>query len=80
MGTVVIIGGSPSPVLVDVGRLQARELRLVGSHCYCAALHQQREFRLAIDLLAESLVDAEALVTRRFSLQRAPEAFAAAKE
>ena len=78
MGTVVIAGGFPSPVLLDLRRLQAREIRLVGAHCYSADLHQQREFMLAVDLLVDRSIDAEALITHRVSLEQAPAAFAAA--
>lgn len=77
MGTLVLTGVFTGPVQLEVGRIVGREIQVRGSNCYSASLAQQRDFPIAIDLLARGAVDALATITHRFPLDRAPEAFAA---
>lgn len=69
-GTIVVAGVYGEDVRVQAGLVQDRELRLLGSLMYVSS-----DVRDAIRLLAEGRVDASALVTHRFPLARAAEAF-----
>jgi len=69
-GTVVVAGVYGQDVRIQAGLVQDRELRLLGSLMYVSS-----DVRDAIRLLAEGRVDASALVTHRFPLARAAEAF-----
>jgi len=68
--TVVVAGVYGADARVQAGLVQDRELRLQGSLMYVSS-----DVRDAIRLLAEGRVDAGRLVTHRFPLERAAEAF-----
>lgn len=69
-GIVVVEGVYGSDPRVQAGLVQDRELRLLGSLMYVAS-----DVRDAIRLLAEGRVDPELVVTHRFPLGQAEEAF-----
>jgi len=76
LGTVVLTGVFTGPVEVTLSRIVGKEVRLLGSNCYNAAMDQQLDFDIAIDMLASGAVDVGAVITHRFPLSQAPEAFA----
>jgi 2-desacetyl-2-hydroxyethyl bacteriochlorophyllide A dehydrogenase len=78
LGTVLLAGGFTGPVALDAEAVLWKEVRLLGSLCYGAAIDQRRDFALAIDLLCAGAVEGAALITHRYPLSRAPEAFATA--
>jgi len=78
LGTVALTGAFSGPVALDLGQVVSKEVRLLGSNCYDAARGQQRDFAIAVDLLATGRVEAGAVITHRFPLRQAPEAFAVA--
>jgi L-iditol 2-dehydrogenase len=69
-GTVVVAGVYGSDPRVQAGLVQDRELRLQGSLMYVSS-----DVRDAIRLLAEGRADPEQLITHRFALPEAAEAF-----
>lgn len=73
-GTVIVVGVPRGPVQVPLPIIQDQEIRIQGSAMYVGedVLH-------AIQLLADGLVDADRIVTARYPLERAAEAFAAAR-
>lgn len=74
-GTVMVVGIASGVTSVPLHLVQDREIALVGSLMY---VHEDVE--RAVELLAGGAVDAEALVTAVFPLERAAEAFAAARD
>jgi threonine dehydrogenase-like Zn-dependent dehydrogenase len=80
LGSVVLTGVFTGPVALDAFTLVSKEVRLLGSFAYSAAIDQRRDFALAIELLCTSGVDGTALITHRFPLSQAQEAFATAMD
>ena len=78
LGTVVLTGAFTAPVPLALGQVVGKEVRLLGANCYGASIEQRRDFAVAVELLARGRVDAGALITHRFPLERAPGAFATA--
>jgi len=78
-GRVVEVGGPTRPLMVALGPLVSGELRLCGSNCY-AVTEGRRDMQWAMDLIEGGRVRPEALVTHRFPLDRAAEAFATAAD
>jgi len=76
LGTLALTGGFSGPVELELGQVVTKEVRVLGSNCYDAARGQRRDFAIAVELLATGQVDAGAVITHRFPLNRAPEAFA----
>lgn len=72
-GTVVVAGVYGTEPRVQAGLVQDRELRLLGSLMYITS-----DVRDAIRLLAEGRIDPRHLVTHRFPLKQAAEAFSTA--
>ena len=70
---VVLAGVFEEEVPLNLGLVQDRELELVGTLMYV-----QDDFALALELLRSGTVAAEPLISHRFSLERAAEAFAVA--
>jgi L-iditol 2-dehydrogenase len=70
---IVLAGVFEQEVPVNLGFVQDRELELVGTLMYV-----QDDFALALELLRRGAVAAEPLISHRFSLERAAEAFAVA--
>jgi len=73
-GTVIVIGVPRGPVEIPLPVIQDREIRIQGSAMYVA-----EDVLRAIDLIRDHTVDAERIVTATFPLERAAEAFAAAR-
>jgi L-gulonate 5-dehydrogenase len=69
-GRIVLIGWNHGPVPVDTVTLMRKEVDLLGSRNSVAA------FPPVLRLLADGVVDADVLVTHRFSLSRAADALA----
>ena len=69
-GTIVVAGVYGTDPRVQAGLVQDRELRLQGSLMYVSS-----DVRDAIRLLAEGRVDTDRVVTHRFALTEAAEAF-----
>jgi threonine dehydrogenase-like Zn-dependent dehydrogenase len=57
----------------------ARELTVIFSNCY-SSRDGRHDFEVAIDLLARGAVPTERIVTHRFGLERAVEAFRTADD
>jgi 2-desacetyl-2-hydroxyethyl bacteriochlorophyllide A dehydrogenase len=72
-GTVVVVGVPRGPVQVPLPLVQDRELRLQGT-----AMYVREDVEEAIALIAGGRVPAARLVTARYGLEDAPEAFRAA--
>lgn len=68
-GRAVVVGLPPEPSTIDVLDLVLREVELIGSlsHIY------DEDFRIAIDLIADSRVEVEPLITHRIGLDRVVE-------
>ena len=71
-GSVVVVGGPRGPVSVDLPALQEYQIRLQGSATYTA-----EDFDRSIELISRGAVDARRLITSRFPMSRAADAFAA---
>lgn len=76
LGTLALTGAFSGPVELELGQVVTKEVRVLGANCYDAARGQRRDFAIAVELLATGQVDAGAVITHRFPLNRAPEAFA----
>jgi 2-desacetyl-2-hydroxyethyl bacteriochlorophyllide A dehydrogenase len=78
-GTIVVLGVHTGPVELDWGPLFRQEARLIPSLGYCA--HDGvREMDEAAAMLAEDPVIAETVITHRFALEDAAEAFRVAAD
>jgi 2-desacetyl-2-hydroxyethyl bacteriochlorophyllide A dehydrogenase len=78
-GTIVILGVVSGPLEVPFGLLLTKEIRLIASLGYCG--HPgQREQQLAASMLAARPEIAESLITHRFPLEDAAEAFRVAAD
>jgi 2-desacetyl-2-hydroxyethyl bacteriochlorophyllide A dehydrogenase len=73
-GTVIVIGIAQRPVEIPLPVVQDREIRIQGSAMYVA-----EDVLLAIELISNHTVNAARMVTATFPLERAAEAFAAAR-
>jgi L-iditol 2-dehydrogenase len=73
-GTVVVVGVPRGPVQVPLPLIQDREIRIQGSAMYVA-----EDVARAIELMTTGIVDARRIVTASFPLERAADAFAAAR-
>jgi len=78
-GRVVEVGGVTRPLLVALGPLVGRELQLRGSNCY-ALTEGRADFEWVMDMMADGELAPEALVTHRFPLSEAAEAFRTAAD
>ncbi len=75
-GQVVLFGGLPrdaAQTTLDANRIHYGELTVLGAFSYHPSAHEQ-----ALALLGRGIVRVEDIVTHRFDLAHAPEAFAAA--
>jgi L-iditol 2-dehydrogenase len=70
--TIVIVGVFGKQPLVDLGLVQDRELRLLGTLMY-----QRPDYERAIDLIASGAVRLSDLITHRFSFRQYLEAYKA---
>jgi 2-desacetyl-2-hydroxyethyl bacteriochlorophyllide A dehydrogenase len=77
-GTIVVPGSWFDAVQIGVA-LMMKEVRLIPSYVY-AHHHGEREFAEAAQLLAENPEIADTIVTHRFGLDDAPEAFRTAAD
>jgi 2-desacetyl-2-hydroxyethyl bacteriochlorophyllide A dehydrogenase len=73
-GSVIVIGVPRGPVEIPLHIVQDREIRIQGS-----AMYVVQDVQRAIDLIRDHTVDARRIVTATFPLERAAEAFAAAR-
>jgi 2-desacetyl-2-hydroxyethyl bacteriochlorophyllide A dehydrogenase len=73
-GTVIVIGVPAGPVEIPLPVVQDREIRIQGS-----AMYIDQDVLRAMELIGDGTVDAKRLVTATFPLERAAEAFAAAR-
>ena len=77
-GNVVIVGGFASPQPVDFSQLVMKELRILGSHTYDYGPNMQRDFEVALSLVASGRVRLGDFTGHRFPLDRIQEACQAA--
>jgi L-iditol 2-dehydrogenase len=70
---IVLIGVFEQEVAMNLGLVQDRELELVGTLMYA-----NDDFPIALELIRDGKVRVEPLITHRFSLDQAAQAFAAA--
>jgi 2-desacetyl-2-hydroxyethyl bacteriochlorophyllide A dehydrogenase len=78
-GTIVVLGVVSGPLDVPFGSLLTKEIKLVASMGYCGHAGQ-REMRLAAQMLADRPEIPDALITHRFPLEDAAEAFRVAAD
>jgi L-iditol 2-dehydrogenase len=71
-GTLVPLGIYPGPIQTDFNKITMKELRVIGSYGYVWTTWQR-----TTRLLAEGRIDAEALVSHEYPLERFAEAFEA---
>jgi 2-desacetyl-2-hydroxyethyl bacteriochlorophyllide A dehydrogenase len=72
-GTVMVVGVATRPVQIPLPIIQDQEIRLEGS-----AMYVRQDVQRAIELVRAGVVPVEEIVTATYSLEEAPEAFAAA--
>jgi 2-desacetyl-2-hydroxyethyl bacteriochlorophyllide A dehydrogenase len=77
--TIVVLGVVSGPLDIPFGSLLTKELKLVASMGYCGHAGQ-REMRLAAEMLAARPEIADSLITHRFPLEDAAEAFRVAAD
>jgi threonine dehydrogenase-like Zn-dependent dehydrogenase len=77
--TIVVLGVVSGPLDVPFRSLLTKELRLIASLSYCGHAGQ-REMRLAAEMLASRPEVASSLITHRFPLEDAAEAFRVAAD
>jgi threonine dehydrogenase-like Zn-dependent dehydrogenase len=77
-GSVVIVGGFASPQLVDFRQMVMKELHIVGSHTYDYGPNLQRDFEVALGLVASGRVQLDRFTWHRFPLDRIQDACQAA--
>ncbi len=73
-GTVVLVSTTWEPISVSFLNAQMREVTLVPAFVYGEA-HDEREFDTAVSILATRPDIPDALITHRYGLDEAPEAF-----
>jgi threonine dehydrogenase-like Zn-dependent dehydrogenase len=78
-GTVAVLGIFSGRVPIDLLRPVVRELWATFPICY-GVIDDRHDFDVAIDLIASGRAPVERLVTHRFPLQAAPEAFRTAAD
>jgi 2-desacetyl-2-hydroxyethyl bacteriochlorophyllide A dehydrogenase len=78
-GTIVVLGVVYGPLDVPFGSLLTKEITLRASMGYCGHAGQ-REMRLAAEMLASRPEIADSLITHRFPLEDAGEAFRVAAD
>ena len=69
-GTIIIVGVFSSPPKVDLGLVQDRELKLLGSLMY-----KEEDYHLAIEFIEKGKVDLQPLITRHFKFEDYPAAY-----
>ena len=80
MGTVVLLGGNTEPMQgLDLAPVITKELAIVGAGCY-GRLGHHSDFELAVRMLGEETDRLASLVTHRFPLEQAQQAFEVALE
>jgi L-iditol 2-dehydrogenase len=72
---IVLVGVFEEEIPVNLGLVQDRELEMVGTLMY---VHD--DFPTALELVQDGQVEVEPLITHRFPLRRAAEAFSTADE
>ena len=78
-GTVAIVGVFPERVEVDLMRPLLREVWATFPVCY-GLIDGRHDYEVAIELIADGRAPVEKLVTSRFPLAEAPEAFRTAAD
>jgi len=73
--TIVVVGVFGKKPVVDLGLVQDRELKLVGTLMY-----QHSDYEIAIDLVRNGKMCLDALVTHRFKFDQYPDAYQAIEE
>lgn len=73
--TIVIVGVFGEKPVVDLGLVQDRELKMVGTLMY-----QNTDYEAAIDLVRSGVMCLDELVTHRFKFDRYPDAYHAIEE
>jgi len=76
-GSVCLVALAGGRTIMPLGPIVDKEIRLVGSICYGYS-GARKDFAAAIDLVASGALHPERIITHRFPLDRAPEAFATA--
>ncbi len=80
LGTVVLLGGNTEPIeQVDFGPVIMKELTVIGSGCYGRVGHES-DFEIAVRMLGEETDQLASVVTHRFPLNEAKQAFETALE
>jgi L-iditol 2-dehydrogenase len=67
---IVVVGVFGKKPSLDVGLVQDKELRLIGTLMYKA-----KDYRLAIDLIRSGKIDIEPLITQHFAFEDYPKAY-----
>jgi L-iditol 2-dehydrogenase len=67
---IIIVAVFPADTVVNLGAVQRRELRLIGTHMY-----QKKDFELGIDLVRAGKIVLEPLITTHFDFEDYPSAY-----
>ena len=78
-GSISLVGGYWEPIRADLGMVVGKELSVAGSCCY-GFEGARTDFEAAIDLLHSGRVQADAVVSHRFSLEEIADAFRTAHD
>ncbi|MGQ9524743.1 MAG: zinc-dependent alcohol dehydrogenase [Armatimonadota bacterium] len=78
-GSVSLVGGYSGAQPIDLGQVVGKELRLIGSNCYGIS-GTRADFLASMALLETGAVDPNLLITHRYPIGRAHEAFATAAD
>ncbi len=75
LGRIALMGGNTGTIdSIDLAPVVMKELVIYGSGCY-SQIGTQRDFEIALDVLASRPAEFEALITHRFDLESVQSAF-----
>jgi L-iditol 2-dehydrogenase len=78
-GSVAVLGIFPQPVLLNLMRPILREVSITFPICY-GVIDGRHDFEVAIEIIASGRVDTAGMVTHRFALEDAADAFRTAAD
>lgn len=73
-GSLVLVGGYHRPLEIHPARIVGSEIRVTGSSCYGYS-GMRKDFEWSADLISSGKIPVEQLITHRFALDDAKEAF-----
>jgi threonine dehydrogenase-like Zn-dependent dehydrogenase len=79
-GRIVVVGCMTAPAELSLSALYGKEAELTGSTTYSTSREGRRHFDVAIEWMRSGLVDPTPMITHRFGLDEAAEAFRVATD